>query len=72
MNLTKEVFQKKVKGIIELGFKPRFQTENKTLILSFRNKFDELVWETVCYASTYDVLNRQEKKYLAWFNEVIA
>lgn len=70
MNLTKAVFQKKVEAVRDMGYTPTLQTDEKRLIVRFVNKFNEVVWETVCVASTYDVLNRQEKKYLAWFNEV--
>ncbi|QJI10933.1 hypothetical protein GuL6_126 [Buttiauxella phage vB_ButM_GuL6] len=69
-NMTKALFQKKAQHIIDMGRKPELITDGKRLELRFVNKFDEVFWETVCVASTYDILNRQEKKYLAWLNEL--
>jgi hypothetical protein len=73
MNLPKALFQKKVKAIVKMGRTPVLETKNetKTIVLSFRDNLGELAWETVCKASMYDVLNRQEKKYLGWFNEAV-
>lgn len=68
-NMTKAVFKQKVNEIKAMGFTPVVQTVCDHLIIRFVNQFDEVKWETVCVASSCDVLNRQEKKYLAWFNE---
>lgn len=71
MNMNKALFQDKVRRIIDLGYKSELRTDCNLLGIRYVNKFNEVVWETVCDASSYDVLNRQEKKYLAWMNEVV-
>lgn len=69
MNLTKKVFLLKVRNIKNMGRTPELTTEEKRIVLSFVDMIGGVSWETVCKASTYDVLNNQYKKYLAWMAE---
>lgn len=69
-NLTKAVFQLKVRTVKKLGFTPKLEVEGKHILVTFYDAVGDLNWETVCIASTYAVLKNQQEKYLAWFNEV--